>query len=55
LALEQKRRAGETGDCPSNNEAKERRDVHKEPDERNVVPSQGGRAAVERQAPLVAG
>jgi hypothetical protein len=29
LALEQKRRAGETGDRPSNNEAKERRDVHK--------------------------
>jgi hypothetical protein len=44
-ALEQKRRAGETGDRPSNNEAKERRDVHKEPDCRNVVPSKEGRAA----------
>jgi hypothetical protein len=44
-ALEQKRRAGETGDQPSNDEAKERRDVHKEPDWRNVVPSQEGRAA----------
>jgi hypothetical protein len=36
-ALEQKRRAGETGDRPSNNEAKERRRVHDVPDKRNVM------------------
>jgi hypothetical protein len=33
-ALEQKRRAGEAGDSPSNNEAKERRDFDEEPDKR---------------------
>jgi hypothetical protein len=33
-ALEQKRRAGETGNHPSNNEAKERRDVDEEPDKK---------------------
>jgi hypothetical protein len=37
LALEQKPRAGETDDRPSNNEAKERRRVHDVPDKRNVM------------------
>jgi hypothetical protein len=45
LALEQKPRAGETGDRPSNNEAKERRRVHDVPDKRNVMLNDEGRAA----------
>jgi hypothetical protein len=42
--FEETRWASEAGDRPYDNEGNERGHVHEEPDERNVVPSEEGRA-----------